>query len=90
MSIGCTVILTSILYILLLVLLIIPLSSIISLLYILLEPFQACGLFPNWSHYLFSNFIQLPLNTTEAVIQLYRKENPAETNTTRQPRTTSV
>ena len=68
-------IITSITYFIVLIFLIIPISSLATVVYVLIEPFQTCNLLPKLMQYLFAHFVQLPLHTAEHILQLYHKDS---------------
>lgn len=47
-------------YLILLILIIIPISSLMTFLYVIIQPFQACNLLPTLMQFLFHNFVSLP------------------------------
>ena len=67
MSSAILAFLSSVLYLFGLLVIVIPVSSVVTVLYVLLEPLQSCGLFPNWMQYLFRNFVQLPLRCARRI-----------------------
>ena len=68
MSSAVGAILVRVLYLFGLLVIVIPISSVVTVFYVLLEPLQSCQLFSNSMQYLFRNFVQWPLRVAKRIV----------------------
>lgn len=75
-SLAC---LSTLFYLLRLLIIVIPVSSLVTILYVFVEPLQSCQLFSNWQKYLFRNFVQWPLRCAKGIVNPHcQEEQPSQ------------
>lgn len=70
----CTFI-VRVLYLFFLLVIVIPISSVVTVVYVLLEPLQSCQLFSNSMKFLFENFVQWPLCVGKQIVSTHQRRS---------------